>query len=86
MKLIYYTPDYDLYSSRPNWAKETLEEHKKDGRKRVYTCEQLENAETHDPYWNAAMKETVHTGYMHCRMRMHWESRSALGKEDPGVV
>jgi hypothetical protein len=52
---------------------------KKDGRKHLYIREQLENAETHDPYWNAAIKETVHTGYMHSRMRMHWERRSWSG-------
>ena len=29
-------------------------------------------AETHDPYWNAAMQEMTHTGYMHNHMRMYW--------------
>ena len=38
----------------------------------MYTRKQLENAETHDPYWNAAMREMVHTGYMHNYMRMYW--------------
>lgn len=32
----------------------------------------MENAETHDQYWNAAMKEMKHTGYMHNHMRMYW--------------
>ena len=72
MNFVYYTPDYDSYSSLPDWAKETLEEHKDDEREYVYTREQLENAETHDPYWNAAMNEMRHTGYMHNYMRMYW--------------
>jgi deoxyribodipyrimidine photo-lyase len=33
---------------------------------------QLEAAATHDEYWNAAMKEMIHTGYMHNYMRMYW--------------
>ncbi len=72
MNFVFYTPDYDSYSSLPGWAKETLEEHREDGREYVYTRKQLENAETHDEYWNAAMREMVHTGYMHNYMRMYW--------------
>jgi deoxyribodipyrimidine photo-lyase len=69
---VFYNEDYDSYANLPGWAKKTLEEHKKDGREYTYTQEQLENAETHDEYWNAAMKEMVHTGYMHNYMRMYW--------------
>ena len=72
MNFVYYTPDYDSYSSLPDWAKKTLEEHKGDERGHVYTREQLENAETHDPYWNAAMNEMRYMGYMHNYMRMYW--------------
>jgi deoxyribodipyrimidine photo-lyase len=72
MNFVFYTPDYDSYSNLPDWAKETLEEHKDDEREYVYTQKQLENAETHDEYWNAAMKEMIHTGYMHNYMRMYW--------------
>ena len=72
MNFVFYTPDYDSYSNLPGWAKATLEEHKDDDRERTYTRKQLENAETHDEYWNAAMKEMVHTGYMHNYMRMYW--------------
>ncbi|MGI9047968.1 MAG: deoxyribodipyrimidine photo-lyase [Rubrobacteraceae bacterium] len=72
MNFVYYTPDYDSYSSLPDWAKKTLEEHKEDGREYSYSREQLENAGTHDPYWNAAMNEMRYTGYMHNYMRMYW--------------
>ncbi len=72
INFVHYTPDYDSYSCLPGWAKETLERHKKDGREHVYTRKQLEEAETHDPYWNAAMREMIHTGYMHNYMRMYW--------------
>jgi deoxyribodipyrimidine photo-lyase len=72
MNFVLYTPDYDSYSNLPDWAKKTLEEHRDDEREYTYTRKQLENAETHDEYWNAAMKEMVHTGYMHNYMRMYW--------------
>ena len=72
MNFVFYTPDYDSYSNIPDWAKKTLEAHKEDEREYVYTREQLENAQTHDEYWNAAMREMVHTGYMHNYMRMYW--------------
>ncbi len=68
----FYTPDYDSFSCIPDWAKRTLAEHQKDEREHLYTREELEGARTHDPYWNAAMTEAVHTGYVHNHMRMYW--------------
>ena len=56
----------------PEWAKATLEKHAGDERRTRYTPRQLEEAETHDPYWNAAMREMRTTGYMHNTMRMYW--------------
>ena len=72
MNFVFYNKDYDSYSNLPGWAKKTLEEHKSDEREYVYTRAQLEKAQTHDEYWNAAMREMVHTGYMHNYMRMYW--------------
>ncbi len=68
----FYTPDYDSFSCIPDWAKKTLEEHQGDQREHVYSREDLEGANTHDPYWNAAMTEAIHTGYVHNYMRMYW--------------
>ncbi len=73
MNFIYYMPDdYDSYSNLPDWAQETLEEHKDDEREYVYSRQELEDAQTHDDYWNAAMNEMRYTGYMHNYMRMYW--------------
>jgi deoxyribodipyrimidine photo-lyase len=68
----HYTPDYDSFACIPGWAHKSLAEHRRDRRPYVYTAEQLENAATHDPYWNAAMREMVCTGFMHNYMRMYW--------------
>ena len=47
--------DYDYFSCLPGWAKQTLKEHQEDEREHLYTREKLEGADTHDPYWTAAM-------------------------------
>jgi deoxyribodipyrimidine photo-lyase len=83
MNFCHYTPDYDKFSCLPNWAKETLEEHKDDSREYLYAREQLENAETHDEYWNAAMNEMRYTGYMHNYMRMYWGKKILEWSETP---
>jgi len=72
MNFVHYTPDYDAYSCIPAWAKQTLADHRDDDRSHQYTRSELEAAATHDPYWNAAMKEMKYTGYMHNYMRMYW--------------
>lgn len=72
MNFVNFNPDYDRYEGLPVWARKTLEEHAKDKRAFLYDSEQLETAQTHDPYWNAAMNEMRFTGYMHNYMRMYW--------------
>ncbi len=67
-----FNPHYDRYDSLPDWARKTLAKHARDDRSHLYTRAQLEQAATHDPYWNAAMNEMVFTGYMHNYMRMYW--------------
>jgi deoxyribodipyrimidine photo-lyase len=68
----FYNDAYDSYASLPAWARKTLKSHRDDRRQHVYTRSQLEAAETHDRYWNAAMREMIHTGFMHNYMRMYW--------------
>jgi deoxyribodipyrimidine photo-lyase len=69
---VWYNMEYDKYEALPNWALNTLRVHAKDKREYVYTLEQLEKAETHDPAWNAAQMEMVVGGKMHNYMRMYW--------------
>lgn len=79
----WYQPDYDSFRALPDWARETLDDHRNDPRQQVYSREQLEAAETHDPYWNAAMIEMRDTGYMHNYMRMYWGKQIILWSETP---
>jgi len=63
---------YDSYKAIGSFAKTTLEKHKEDDRPFLYTLEELEKGKTHDPYWNSAQLEMVHTGKMNGYMRMYW--------------
>ena len=69
---VYYTPGYDDYGCIPGWARQTLEDHAGDRREHRYSVAELTSANTHDSYWNAAMQEMLHTGFMHNYMRMYW--------------
>jgi deoxyribodipyrimidine photo-lyase len=72
MNFVHQNSDYDSYYSLPAWAKGTLFRHADDKREYLYNREQLESAQTHDIYWNAAQKEMVVRGKMHGYMRMYW--------------
>ncbi|MDY0094077.1 MAG: deoxyribodipyrimidine photo-lyase [Candidatus Vecturithrix sp.] len=83
MNFVEYTEAYDTYTCMPNWAQNTLDEHRRDWRECLYTPEQLEQAQTHDPYWNAAMQEMIVTGFMHNYMRMYWGKKILEWTETP---
>jgi len=72
INFVLHADDYDRYATLPAWARTTLGEHRGDPREHLYDDAAFENAETHDPYWNAAMREMRATGYMHNYMRMYW--------------
>jgi deoxyribodipyrimidine photo-lyase len=80
---VYYDQHYGSYACLPEWAKRTLEEHRKDSRPYLYSREQLEGADTHDPYWNAAMEEMRLSGKMHGYMRMYWGKKILEWSESP---
>ncbi len=74
INFVRFNPDYDNFESGAAWAHKSLAEHARDPRK-IDTERQLENAETHDPLWNAAQQQMVLTGYMHNYMRMYWAKK-----------
>ncbi len=75
MNHVNFAADYDDYQSVPAWARQSLAAHRDDRREHLYSQAQLEAAATHDPYWNAAMREMAHTGFMHNYMRMYWAKK-----------
>jgi deoxyribodipyrimidine photo-lyase len=75
VNFVKYNPQYDLAECLEPWANRTLSEHARDKRPTLYSEKQLENAETHDPLWNAAQKQMVITGWMHNYVRMYWAKK-----------
>jgi len=83
MNYVNFNRDYDRYESLPDWARATLREHRDDPREHRYSAAQLERAETHDAHWNTAMREMVHTGFMHNYMRMYWAKKILEWSDTP---
>ncbi|MGQ9569467.1 MAG: deoxyribodipyrimidine photo-lyase [Thermodesulfovibrionales bacterium] len=79
----FYNMNYDNFNGLPEWAKKTLNKHRDDRRKYIYTLEQFENAKTHDDLWNAAQMEMVKKGKMHGYMRMYWAKKILEWSESP---
>ncbi len=75
INFVTFCEDYDSYRCAPSWARATLKKHRRDKRPARYTAAQIEAAETDDEYFNAAMREMLHTGKMHNYMRMYWGKR-----------
>ena len=79
----YFNTKYDSFEGFPDWAKKTLNEHRKDKREFVYTPEEFEQAKTHEDLWNAAQLEMVKTGKMHGYMRMYWAKKILEWSKSP---
>lgn len=65
-------PDYAEYTSLPQWAQETLNQHAGDERLYRYSYEDFRTAQTHDPLWNAAQRQLLQEGRIHGYLRMLW--------------
>ena len=74
INFVRFNPDYDNFESGTPWAHKSLAEHAGDPRK-IYSEHQLEEAQTHDPLWNAAQRQMVMTGFMHNYVRMYWAKK-----------
>jgi deoxyribodipyrimidine photo-lyase len=83
MNFVFYNEDYASFRCLPAWARKTLKNHQHDPREYAYTPEEMERAQTHDPYWNTAQKEMMLTGKMHGYMRMYWGKKILEWCKDP---
>ena len=79
----YFNSKYDLFEGFPDWAKTSLNEHRKDDREFVYTLEEFEQAKTHEDLWNAAQMELLKTGKLHGYMRMYWAKKILEWSKSP---
>lgn len=71
----FYNDNYDNFNGFSNWAKISLDMHRKDKREYLYSTEEFETYSTHDPLWNAAQTELIATSKMHGYMRMYWAKK-----------
>lgn len=67
-----HTPDHASYESLPAWSRRTLAAHAGDPRPHVYSRQEFENGQTHDPLWNAAQRQLRESGVIHNHLRMLW--------------
>ena len=79
----YYNSNYDSFKGFPDWAKKTLNDHRKDEREFVYSLKKFGGGETHEDLWNAAQKEMINTGKMHGYMRMYWAKKILEWSKSP---
>lgn len=70
-----YNQNYKSLKGIPNWAKESLEKHRKDIRTYIYTSEEFEYAKTHDKLWNVIQINLLKTGKIHGYLRMYWAKK-----------
>ena len=86
VNFVHYNPNYEDFDSCEAWAEVTLRKHGQDKRPFLYTHRQLQNAETHDPLWNAAQKQMVLTGWMHGYLRMYWAKKILEWSPSPRIA
>ncbi|XP_034231046.1 deoxyribodipyrimidine photo-lyase [Thrips palmi] len=79
----FYNPKYDSIEGTNEWAKKTLNDHKKDKRPYLYSREELQNSKTHDDLWNSAQIQLVKEGKMHGFLRMYWAKKILEWTESP---
>jgi len=78
-----YEKNYDFFDGYHDWAKTTLNEHRDDERKYIYSPNQFEESQTHNDLWNAAQNEMKIKGKMHGFMRMYWAKKILEWSPDP---
>jgi deoxyribodipyrimidine photo-lyase len=79
----YFNKSYNLFSGFPDWAKTSLNEHRKDEREFVYSLTEFEQSKTHENLWNAAQNELTTSGKIHGYMRMYWAKKILEWSKSP---
>ncbi|RXG59456.1 Deoxyribodipyrimidine photo-lyase, partial [Armadillidium vulgare] len=79
----FYQTNYDNINGAAEWARKTLEIHKKDVRPYLYSKKTLEKAKTHDDLWNSAQIQLIKEGKMHGALRMYWAKKILEWNKSP---
>jgi hypothetical protein len=81
--MCFYNDRYDSLEALPEWARRTLDAHRRDRRKPMYSREALEHAATHDPVWNLAQRQLLACGTIQNDLRMLWGKKIIEWSETP---
>lgn len=81
-----YSESFKDFSSIPNWAKMSLNNHKYDIRPYNYSLEILEKAKTHDKLWNATQIQLIKEGTILGYLRMYWAKKILEWMSTPDEV
>lgn len=68
----FYNKSYRSLACLPEWARRTLDDHRQDRRRALFSLEALEAGATGDELWDASQHEVLKTGKMAGYMRMYW--------------
>jgi deoxyribodipyrimidine photo-lyase len=68
----HFTPRHRTVEAIPAWARDELAAGESDARPALYSAEELEQARTTSPLWNAAQMAYVRDGWMPNPLRMLW--------------
>ena len=68
----HFNPGHRTVAAIPEWARRELSRGEADPRPALYSREELEEARTAEPLWNAAQRAYVRDGWMPNALRMLW--------------
>ncbi|MDR5658478.1 deoxyribodipyrimidine photo-lyase [Serpentinicella sp. ANB-PHB4] len=71
----YYNSNYDNFLGFPRWAQASLKAHREDPREFIYSKDDFEKGQTHDPLWNKTQEDLVNKGKIHGYLRMYWAKK-----------
>jgi deoxyribodipyrimidine photo-lyase len=77
------TKEHDSLEALPGWARNTLRDHERDERPSLPSDDDLENARSIDPLWNAMQRQLVREGRIHGWLRMLWGKTLLLYSRTP---
>ncbi|WP_420126229.1 hypothetical protein, partial [Longimicrobium sp.] len=79
----HWMPDHDTYASLPEWARATLDKHRRDRRAELFSRDELEAGATYDALWNATQGQLRTDGRIHNYLRMLWGKKFLEWTETP---
>jgi photolyase PhrII len=78
-----HNPAFSTYAGLPEAARDTLEQHRGDPRRHIYSLNELMLGQTDDALWNASQRQFLLDGWMHNNVRMYWVKQFLKWTDSP---